>query len=125
MWFEKATQEKNKEVFLFDNFFDRFGLYNIKVESEKNINGMKTYVVSAFSHARENNKHKFYVNDFSVMTEDIGRSSDLVNNLTTDMHWGFMLSLSLNKEDRKTYIKEFKDYHHKLLENEIDMLKSF
>lgn len=127
MWIEKATEKYNTPFFLFENFLDGYGFNQVKILPEtKEIDGMKAYCVQANYYVKDE-IHNFYFTDFSVMTDLMANQGFALKsrNLNVDTKWELYVSSGLNKEDKKEYVKQFKQYQNQKLEEDKKDIKEF
>ncbi|MBO4569700.1 MAG: hypothetical protein J5689_00585 [Clostridia bacterium] len=125
MWLDKASERFGKYLLLSD-FFDQYAFNKVNIVDCKKIDGQDTYIVDA-NYYIEDKVCRFYINDFSVMTDVMENPSYVIknNNNHIDSSLGLYICCYLNKQDRKEYSRQFKDYHNKLLEEEREVIKEF
>ncbi len=125
MWFDKASERFGKFLFLSD-FFDQYAFNNINIVECKRIKGQDTYVVDA-NYYIEDRICRFYINDFSVMTDVMENRNFAIknNNNNVDVVFGLYICCNLDEQERKEYRKQFKEYHNKLLEEESEAVMAF
>lgn len=126
MWIEKAAENTYDVKNLFEEFLNKEVFDSIKViGKEKIAGGEEVYVVKATQYVK-NIEKTFYFNDFSVGVDLMENSyprkqRDVLN----DVEWTLVVASRLNKEDKKQYKAEAREYQMNQVKENLDLIKEF
>ena len=126
MWIEKAAENSYGLVSLFNDFLNRESYHKIEIVGKQKIAGEEeVYVVKAIHYLKDIEK-TFYFGDFSVGLDLMEnpypkKQRDLLN----DVSWSLILSSKLNKEDRKKYMSEAREYQINQIKENLEFVKEF